>query len=313
MVIGRAAQLCTGKHRKECFKMEKRFLIAGGDLRFVKLAEFLRKNGCFVNTIGFDNGISTGGGVHNFRSLISLNEKADNLILPLPVSADGVNVNCPYSDSKIAIETLAAAVAENGIVFGGRFPEKVREKLEKRGLTVIDYSEREEFAVMNAEATAEGALQAAMEETDRTIMGQRILIIGMGRIAKALIRLLQGFNAEITAAARKYSDRAWAEIYGCKTADIASLDRELEKATIVFNTVPVRLLDERLLRKINKDCPVIDLASKPGGIDFESASKIGVRTLWLLSLPGKAAPTTAGITIGKTILNILEERGENFV
>ena len=58
---------------------------------------------------------------------------------------------------------------------------------------------------------------------------------------------------------------------------------------------------------------MIDLASKPGGIDFESASKIGVRTLWLLSLPGKAAPTTAGITIGKTILNILEERGENFV
>lgn len=293
--------------------MKKRFLIAGGDLRFVKLAEFLRENGCFVNTIGFDNGISTGGGVHNFRSLISLNEKADHLILPLPVSADGENVNCPYSDSKISIETLSAAVAENGIIFGGRFPEGMREKLEKRGLTVIDYSEREEFAVMNAEATAEGALQAAMEETDRTIMGQRILIIGMGRIAKALIRLLQGFNAEITAAARKYSDRAWAEIYGCKTADIASLDKELEKATIVFNTVPVQILDEKLLRKISKDCHVIDLASKPGGIDFESASKIGVRTLWLLSLPGKAAPTTAGMTIGKTILNILEERGENFV
>lgn len=293
--------------------MKKRFLIAGGDLRFVKLAGFLRENGCFVNMIGFDNGINTCSGVHNFRSLISLNEKTDVLVLPLPVSIDGENVNCPYSDSKLSIETLAAAVAENGIIFGGRFPNGIRERLEKRGLTVIDYSEREEFAVMNAETTAEGALQAAMEETDRTIMGQKILIIGMGRIAKALIRLLQGFNAEITAAARKYSDRAWAEIYGCRTADIASLDKELERATIVFNTVPVPLLDERLLLKINKDCPVIDLASKPGGIDFESASRIGVRTLWLLSLPGKAAPTTAGITIGKTILNILEERGGDFV
>lgn len=310
MVIGRAIQLCTGIHRKECFKMKKRILIAGGDLRFVKLAEFLEENGCFVNTIGFDNGISMSGGVHNFRSLISLNEKADALILPLPVSIDGENVNCPYSESKIPIETLTAAVAGNGIIFGGRFPEGMREKLEKRGFTVIDYSEREEFAVMNAETTAEGALQAAMEETDRTIMGQRILIIGMGRIAKALIRLLQGFNAEVTVAARKCSDRSWAEIYGCRTSDIASLGRELERATIVFNTVPVRLLDEHLLRKIGKGCPVIDLASKPGGIDFESASKIGVRTLWLLSLPGKTAPTTAGITIGKTILNILEERGE---
>lgn len=293
--------------------MKKKFLIAGGDMRFVKLAEFLTENGCFVNTIGFDNGIGTNARVHNFRTLISLNEKTDYLILPLPVSTDGENVNCPYSDTKISIETLAAAVSENGIVFGGRFPHGMKEKLEKRGLTVIDYSEREEFAVMNAVATAEGALQAAMEETDRTIMGQKILIIGMGRIAKALIRLLQGFNAEVTAAARKYSDRAWAEIYGCRTADIASLGKELERATIVFNTVPVQLLDESLLKKIGKDCPVIDLASKPGGIDFDSAARIGVKTLWLLSLPGKAAPTTAGITIGKTILNILEERGENVV
>ncbi|MGN1135276.1 MAG: dipicolinate synthase subunit DpsA [Oscillospiraceae bacterium] len=293
--------------------MKKKFLIAGGDLRFVKLAEFLKENGCFVNTIGFDNGIPASGGIHNIKNLISLNEKTDCLILPLPVSIDGENVNCPYSDIKLSAETLAAAVSENGIVFGGRFPDGLKEKLHKRGLTVIDYSEREEFAVMNAEATAEGALQAAMEETDRTIMGQRILIIGMGRIAKALIHILQGFNADITAAARKYSDRSWAEIYGCRTADITALDKELERATIVFNTVPVPLLDERLLKKINKDCPVIDLASKPGGVDFESAARIGVRTLWLLSLPGKAAPTTAGITIGKTILNILEERGEGIV
>lgn len=288
--------------------MKKKFLIAGGDLRFVKSAEFLAENGCVVNTIGFDNGIETNGGVHTLSGISSL--RTDCLVLPLPVTQDGININSPYSKEKIPIKALAAAVKDNGTVFGGRFPEDVILYFQSKGLTVIDYSEREEFAVMNAEATAEGALAAALEETDRTIMGQRILILGMGRISKALIRLLSGFGAKITAAARKCSDRAWAEIYGCRSADINAVDGELEFADIVFNTVPVPLLDEKRLKLLRPDCLVIDLASKPGGVDFESAAKIGVKTLWLLSLPGKSAPTTAGITIGRTILNILEERGE---
>ena len=87
MVIGR----CLLGIQKGSLKMKKRFLIAGGDLRFVKLAGFLRENGCFVNMIGFDNCINTCSGVHNFRSLISLNEKTDVLVLPLPVSIDGEN------------------------------------------------------------------------------------------------------------------------------------------------------------------------------------------------------------------------------
>jgi len=32
-----------------------------------------------------------------------------------------------------------------------------------------------------------------------------------------------------------------------------------------------------LLRKVNKDCLLIDLASKPGGIDFEKAKEMGLK------------------------------------
>ena len=52
---------------------------------------------------------------------------------------------------------------------------------------------------------------------------------------------------------------------------------------------------------------MIDLASKPGGIDFDAARELGVNTIWALSLPGKVAPISAGQIICDTIHNILTE------
>ena len=51
-----------------------------------------------------------------------------------------------------------------------------------------------------------------------------------------------------------------------------------------------------------------DLASKPGGVDFDTAGKLGLKVVWALSLPGKIAPVTSGEIIACTILNILKER-----
>ncbi|MFR2331473.1 MAG: hypothetical protein ACLS63_00345 [Flavonifractor plautii] len=56
-------------------------------------------------------------------------------------------------------------------------------------------------------------------------------------------------------------------------------------------------------------CLVIDLASKPGGVDFDAAARLGVKAFWALSLPGKVAPVTAGKSIKTTIYNILTELG----
>ncbi|MBQ8781221.1 MAG: dipicolinate synthase subunit DpsA [Oscillospiraceae bacterium] len=288
--------------------MSEKYLIAGGDLRFAKLADYLAGNGSCVYTLGLENPAGFSERVHTLKSLIALDERVDHLVLPLPVSNDGVNVNMPYSSSVVPFEQLIPAVKENGIVFGGRFTDRIKSLFEDRGLVTEDYSEREEFAVLNAQATAEGAIQVAMEETASALSGQKILIIGMGRIAKLLVYTLKGFNADITVAARKYSDLAWAEVCGCKPVRISSMKQSLGEYTLVFNTAPAVLLDKEMLLALDKGCLVIDLASKPGGVDFETAARLGVRAVWLLSLPGKVAPLTAGITIGKTISNILEER-----
>ena len=52
---------------------------------------------------------------------------------------------------------------------------------------------------------------------------------------------------------------------------------------------------------------IIDLASAPGGVDFEAAHKFRLDAVRALSLPGKCAPKTAGEIIKTTVFNIIEE------
>ena len=66
---------------------------------------------------------------------------------------------------------------------------------------------------------------------------------------------------------------------------------------------------ETELKDLRPDCLIIDLASKPGGVDMAGAAALGVRVVWALSLPGKVAPVSAGRYIMDTVYHIMEELG----
>jgi len=289
--------------------MNKTFLIAGGDLRFATLAGNLAKD-YTVYAVGFDRNVAVSDRVYVIDRLTDMKVRADYIILPLPVSGDGVTVSMPYSGKSVSLESLVPVIKENGIVFGGMIAPEIRALFEEKGVTVADYAKREEFAVLNAVATAEGAIQVAMEELATTLSGRKILILGAGRIAKVLIDMLRGFHADVTVAARKCSDLAWARVYGCRAVHINEAESPIAESDIIINTVPAVILDEKKLKLIGKSSLVIDLASKPGGVDFDTAGNLGVKAVWLLSLPGKVAPVTSGEVIAGTVKNILSERGD---
>ena len=288
----------------------KTFLVAGGDMRSVSLARTLSEND-MVSTIGIDGKFFEKSDIISINKVSELPEKADCLVLPLPVSADGVTLNCPLCGCCPTIRELSGCIKSGGFVFGGKISSEIRRYFEEQGFAVFDYLDREELAVMNAVPTAEGAVQIAISETIETIYGQQILITGMGRIAKVLIKILVSMGAKVTAAARKYSDLAWAEICGCTPLNISDIDGELYKFGIIFNTVPSLIFDEERLLSLKSDCLLIDLASKPGGVDFHAAERSCIKTIHALSVPGKTAPVTAGRIIASAIYNILEERSEH--
>ncbi len=278
--------------------MKKKLLIAGGDKRQIFLALSLS---CLFDTyiLGIDDDtIKRDNGDIIY----------DMAILPIPVTSDRKTLFSPLCKDEIPLSEIAEKVKSGGTVFGGNFRGAER-IFEEKGIETTDYLKREELSVMNAVATAEGAIEIAMRETDETIFGSRILITGFGRISKILTKTLVSMGAEVTVCARKKSDIAWAEIYGADGKDFSLLS-EKSDFSIVFNTAPAMIFTRERLSLLKPSCLIIDLASKPGGVDFSYAEEKGIKTIHALSLPGKVAPVTSGEIIAQTIRNIIEERGE---
>ena len=247
--------------------------------------------------------------VHRSNDIQLVFPQSDIIVFPLPLLDSKGCVNTPLSKLSLRLEDCLDYIPPEAVVLAGKVPADIREMAGNRGIMFIDYLEREEFSVLNAVPTAEGAIEIAMRELPITLSGSTCLVLGYGRIGKVLARLLCAFGADVRVAARKYGDLAWIALSGCMPVHFPDLDAHMPDADILFNTVPAMLLDEKKLALLSRNCLVIDLASKPGGVDFETAKTLGLKTIWALSLPGKVAPITAGEITLNTILNILEERG----
>ena len=154
---------------------------------------------------------------------------------------------------------------------------------------------------MNAIPTAEGAIQIAMEKSIKTLHNSNALVLGFGRIGKILSKMLNGIGANVFCEARKNSDLAKIKSYRYNEIDLVNLKTYLNKFDYIFNTIPHIILDKEELDIIKKDCIIIDLASYPGGVNFEYAEKIGLNASLELGLPGKVAPKTAAKYIKEII------------
>ncbi len=285
----------------------KSFAVVGGDLRQVHLAGLLAADGYHVLASGFDRDVEVSKDIMLLRSAAEAVQKADCVVLPLPCSVDGANVNAPFARASIPLEELFGAAAPGTLFAGGRISARTKELAAAHGVRLADYYEREELAVLNTIPTAEGAIQIAMEELPITIHDANCLVTGFGRVAKTLCADLHALGARVSACARKYADLAWMKTLGYTPVKIGALPAVAGGFDVVFNTVPAVLLTEDVLGKLRRGCLVIDLASKPGGVDFETAGRMGIKTVWALSLPGKVAPITAGTIIRDTVLNIITE------
>lgn len=285
----------------------KVILVIGGDLRQTYLCNILAQK-AKVYAIGCRKA-ELSENIITFDSVEEIPEQVDYMILPISVTNDGVNINTPFLNEKISLYSTIPYLNKNAVVFGGKIGTEGA-IFTYKGFEVIDYLNREELSVMNAIPTSEGAIMLAMEEMPTTIFESNVLVTGYGRISKVLIKALKGLGAKVCVTARKYSDLEWAKINGCDSIHIEEMGSMLPEFDIIFNTVPAKIFDEKKLKMVKKDCLIIDLASKPGGVDFESATKLGIKVIWALSLPGKVAPVTAGKIIADTIIYILSERGE---
>lgn len=281
---------------------KKKILIAGGDMRQLYCAARLSREYDTAVT-GFDRECIPE------ELQLTLAEETESgafdcAVLPVPPLDDSGRLLATCYSETLSPQAIDKMLAPGGIIFAGRADDRLREAFP--GREICDYLLREELSLKNAIPTAEGALQLALDELPVTMNGLRILIVGMGRIGTALTEILKGFGADITVAVRSGSSAAKARLHGVRTVSVKEPGSDYG---LVFNTVPSLIFDRGLLSRFGKSTLFIDLASKPGGIDFDAALELGIKVIWALGLPGKTAPVTSGEFIAETVIDMISERG----
>ena len=277
--------------------------IIGGDLRIIRLAEILTKEDYLVYTYALDKYNFLDKNIIKCNSIQEVCNNCNNIVSGVPFSKDSVFVDTPFSNVKIMIENFLKEIKNKTLIAGG-----INKNTESKNIKVVDLLEIEELTILNVIPTVEGAIKVAIEETEFTINGSKCLILGFGRIGKLLTKSLKSLNAKVYCVARKEKDLAWIKAYGYNGINLKDLDQKLNnKYDIIFNTVPNVILDRKRLEIIKKSNPlIIELASKPWGVDFEEASKLGIKTIKAPGLPGIVAPLTSAINIKNVLEKVVE-------
>lgn len=273
--------------------MKKTLLVMGGDRRMEYAAE--RLAAVFdVYTYGFSAS----------RPIWEL-KQADILVLPY-VSLAGDCLNTPLLSGKIPAVSALDMLRYGGMLFGGGLNESFLSYCTERCATAYDFFDDEELTEKNALLTAEGAIEIILRETDCSINGSNILILGFGRVGKACAKAFSALGANVTVSARSLKAREEARSLGYRACEFIASDA-LEHAEVVINTVPEVVLKRCELEMLPKEVLMLDLASKPYGIDFEAAKDLGIKAYTAPGLPGKTAPKTAGYLIAESIIRTVKE------
>lgn len=235
------------------------------------------------------------------KSIVNSIAEADVVIMPTPLTKDGVNITDGENIDNII------PLIKGKKVFAGKITDGVAEKFDVNKISYYDLIEQEELAIKNAIPTAEGVILKILQEQKTTIYNSNVLVLGFGKCGKVLADRLYGMKANVFCEARRKKDLAQIDGLGYNSVDITELENTLPKMDVVINTVPYMLLNKRRLDLLKENTLVIDIASAPGGTDFVYCKEKNIRAYLELGIPARVAPVSAAKYIKDVIDSILGE------
>ena len=286
--------------------------ILGGDLRQCYAAEFLSQHFDEVAVWGLGKREYEHCSIRTYETPAEALAQCSHCVLPVIVSRDGKTLDCPLdSSTKTGELSIFDIFSSKPTILGGIVSDETLRWCISRGHRYINYFEREDLQIKNALLTAEGAIASGIVETPISLFGAKVAVLGYGRIAKILCEKLILMGAAVTVFARKASDQATAF---CRGATACSFKNDFDGQIscgfdLIYNTVPARIIDAQTVSHMSHNTVYIDLATAPGGIDFEAAKQYGIKAIPAWGIPGKIAPKSAGKIVAETIVQILTEEG----
>ncbi|MCT2342961.1 dipicolinic acid synthetase subunit A [Niallia taxi] len=278
-------------------------LIIGGDQRQLQVIDKLAKTAGKIILTGFDQIQLEYANVIKQRISEVDFSSVDRILLPIPGIATNGKAESKFSSEEIVLtENMFRQTKEDCKIYSGIITPFLEYIKKTTGRSIISIFSRDDVAILNSIPTAEGTLKIAIEETDYTIHGSNVVVLGFGRVGMTVARLFAAVGAIVSVAVRETADKARVQEMGLKPILFNTLSEEIATQNICINTVPFHVVTKELIDAMSAQAFIIDLASKPGGTDFAYAEEKGIKAIHALGLPAKVAPTTAGEIIADIVL-----------
>ncbi|MFF2155558.1 dipicolinate synthase subunit DpsA [Paenibacillus chitinolyticus] len=283
-------------------------IFIGGDARQLEVIDKLIELDASVTLIGFDNLQKPFAGAAGKRLSPEALEKADALVLPVVGTDEQGRVESIFSGNELTLTAdLLGSLPKHAVIYTGMAKPYLKQLCESQGLKLVELLERDDVAIYNSIPTAEGALMIAIQNTDITIHGSQSMVLGFGRTGLTMARTLQGLGAKVKVGVRKPEHFARALEMGFTPFYTRELYQEVANIDLLFNTIPTMIVTAQIITNIPHRAVLIDLASKPGGMDFRFAEKRGIKAMLAPGLPGIVAPKTAGRILANTLSQLMVE------
>lgn len=284
-------------------------LIIGGDARYLEVIEKLSSDGATVFLIGFDQIPVPGTRIIKSNMDDMDFSCIDAILLPIAGTELDGNVETPFSHENVYLtKDMLTKTPEHCVVYTGTTNPFLNHAVKSAKRKLVSLYARDDIAILNSIPTAEGTLQLAMEQTETTIHGSHVMVLGFGRVGMTVARLFAAAGADVSVCVRKTADVARGTEMGLTPVLIKNLQKCMDDVDIAINTIPHQILDKDVISTMKKTALIIDLASKPGGTDFSFAVETGVKAIHALGLPGKVAPKSAGRIMANVLEDLLVEQ-----
>lgn len=277
------------------------YFVIGGDQRMVHLSSLLQKRHSVTTACMEEAG---GQSLTDEYLIMDALQKSSNIVLPIPYTKDSIHIWAPLSSAGVRFADVFSRLRSSQTVFFGsaQIPDTI-DTLAKK----INFLECEKYAYANARETAEITLGLLIVKYRFSPYRKHILILGYGRIAKILSGMLRSLNAHVTITARKDTDINLASSLGLGAFHLSELAKNIHRFDCVINTIPKRMIGPSELRAMRDSALLIEIASKPYGVDFEAASGLKKNVFIEQGLPGKYMPGVEAQALYKIInANFLE-------
>jgi len=267
--------------------------IVGGDAREAEIARLAAATGAAVRAFGFpwpDGGIP---GIEKSASAPEAMAGAAVALFPIAGIKDG-SLYAPSLSKPIRIDAaLLGGMAPGGHIICGSAEATLKREADRCSLTIHAYEHDQESRLLRAPSVVEGVLATLIANTDHSLHGAEIAVLGHGVLGRLLASALHKLGARVHAVARDPVQRAEAVAQSIDACDFDGLPAIAPRLDIVVSAVPVKIVAAELLRRLRPGALVVDLASPPGSIDLDAAKALPIKGIWARGL-GARAPVTVG-------------------